>query len=445
MSPHHRRTLVLTVLLTAAACEEPPAPVAPRSLSALESVASVSNGVGPFANFTPIAGSAVCGTPPIPATLAGLDSYQPFVLPSGYSSRVVTTERDPGLFGLGFGVDNFDMLTLNETGPHAGRFLYRTHEVGSNGSLSETDLVTGVTRVVANASHYESIDGLAWTPWGTVLFAEERIVATLKDPAVPNAVGGLIYEYNPTTGITVPRPAVGARSHEGMRFDSQGNLYGGSESTPGNPGQSGAIFKFVPDTKGDLSSGQLYALRVVDTVSQTGPAVWVPLDRDSVKVNSDAAAIRVGASGWARPEDLEIGTSTGNNRGGTNVLYVATTTNDLVLRIELDGDSAFVSNFVQEGVNVTGFSSPDNLALDHQGNLFITEDGGTPDDIWVARTHPGGERVASEVVRFASLSDCAAEPSGLYFDRNSKTLLVNVQHAGGALRADLTVAISRTP
>ncbi len=438
MSRSHRSLPVAALLgtLVVTACTESSIPAAPLQ-------AARTAGFAKFADFTPIPASAVCGVGEIapPSTLDGFASYQPFLLPAGYHSELVTMERDPGLFGLGKGVDNFDMLTLNENGPHAGRFLYRTHEVGSNGSVSETDLETGVTRIVANASHYEALDGIVWTPWKTVLFAEERIVASLKDPAVPNAVGGLVYEYDPATGISTPRPAVGARSHEGMRFDTHGNLYGISESTPGNPGQSGAIFKFVPDTKGDLSSGQLYVLKVDDAVTKTGHAVWVPLDRDAVQINSDAEAIRVGATGWARPEDMDIATSTGNNRGGANVLYVATTTDDIVLRIELEGDEAFVTDFVREGINVSGMNSPDNLALDRQGNLYIMEDGDAG-DIWVALAKGGGELVASEVVRFASLTDCDAEPTGGYFDKDGN-MLINVQHAGGALRNDLTVKIVR--
>ncbi|MGH7679821.1 MAG: alkaline phosphatase PhoX, partial [Gemmatimonadaceae bacterium] len=410
----HRHPSITTAFaagMMLAACAEVPEPVGPATeLVALR--APVANAT--FAHFTPIPGSATCGVLAPPATLDGFASYQPFTLPAGYVSSVVTTERDPGLFGLGKGVDNFDMLTLNETGPQAGRFLYRTHEVGSNGSLSETDLWTGLTRIVANASHFEALDGIVWTPWHTVLFAEERIVATFDDPAVPDAVGGLVYEYDPATGITRPLPAVGARSHEGLRFDVNGNLYGISESTPGNAGQSGALYKFVPDTKGDLSSGQLYALKVLDGTTKTGPAVWVPLDRDAVRINSDAEAIRVGATGWARPEDIEIGTSTGNNVGGQGVMFVATTTDDLILRIELKGDVAFVSDFIREGVNVNGLASPDNLALDPWGNLFIAEDNG-PGDIWFAPAVGGGELVASQVVRFASLTDCAAEPTGIYF------------------------------
>jgi len=330
-----------------------------------------------------------------------------------------------------------DMNTLNETGPQAGRFLYRTHEVSSNGAVTVTDLWTGVTTLVAKQSHYEGLDGIVWTPWGTLLFAEERIVASFPDPAVPNAVGGLVYEWDPVTHVTTPRPAIGARSHEGLRFDPQGNLYGISESTPGVNG-SGAIYKFVPDRRGDLSSGQLYALKVLDA-SRTGAAVWVPLDRQAVQVNSDAAAIAAGATGWGRPEDVEIATSTGNGAGGANVLFVASTSEDLILRVELNGDEAWVSDFVK---NVPGMTDPDNLALDSHGNLYIAEDRAAG-DIWVARRTGGPERVATDVVRFASLADCSAEPTGIYFDRTGKLLYVNVQHAGGALGNDLTIAITK--
>jgi secreted PhoX family phosphatase len=237
--------------------------------------------------------------------------------------------------------------------------------------------------------------------------------------------------------VVTPRPAVGARSHEGLRFDPQGNLYGISESTPGVNG-SGAIYKFVPDRRGDLSSGQLYALKVLDA-SRTGAAVWVALDRQAVQVNSDAAAITAGATGWGRPEDVELVTSTGNGPGGGGVMYVASTSEDLVLRIELNGGQAWVSNYVE---NTAGMEDPDNLALDAHGNLYIAEDRSSG-DIWVARRAGGPERVATDVVRFASLSDCGAEPTGIYFDRSGRTLYVNVQHASGPLANDLTMVITK--
>jgi hypothetical protein len=345
--------------------------------------------------------------------------YEPFVLPEGFRQRIVASQLDDFGPAAGAGGDLPDMNTLNETGRFAGRFLYRTHEVGSNGAVTVTDLRSGVTTLVSQSADYNRLDGIAWTPWGTLIFAEET-------------AGGLVWEFDPRTGVVTPRPAVGARSHEGLRFDARGNLYGISETNPG------PIFKFVPDHRGDLSSGQLYALKVDDVVSLTGHAVWVPLDRDSVKVNSGAAALAAGASGWNRPEDVEMGTSTGNHRRhGNQVLYVAVTGQNLVLKIDLHGDEAFVSNFVHD---VPGFNFPDNLALDAHGNLFITEDGDPPpgNDIWVARAGEGGA-----VERFASLADCSAEPTGIYFDKGSHLLYVNVQHAGGPLSNDLTIAISR--
>ena len=65
------------------------------------------------------------------------------------------------------------MNVTNESGRQAGRYLYRTHEVGTNGSVSVVDLKTGATKVLTQDAGYRRLDGLTWTPWGTVLFAEE--------------------------------------------------------------------------------------------------------------------------------------------------------------------------------------------------------------------------------------------------------------------------------
>jgi hypothetical protein len=213
------------------------------------------------------------------------------------------------------------------------------------------------------------------------------------------------------------------------------------------------LFKFVPDRRGDLSAGQLYALKVVNDLGDgTGEAVWVPLDRAASQINSDAEAVRVGATGYFRPEDIELGTSTGNSRG--HVLYVAVTGNSStvrgrVLAVELRNDgTAFVSNYVKVGENAPdAFLMPDNLTLDHTGRLFIAEDPGSAgasgqgDDIWVATPGPD-RRQAAEVVRFASVTDCSAEPTGIYFDRSNGTLFVNIQHRGGDGR-DKTLAVRR--
>ncbi len=245
------RLLGIVPLLAGAigACSEPPtAPAARLSAQALPAGAS----------FTPLASSTQC--------TSGGDPAAPLTLPAGYSETVIASEPDY--------LDVPDMQTLNETGPFAGRFLYRTHELGGNAGVSVTDLRTGETHVLVRRADWEALDGIVWTPWGTILFAEERTVASRPDPDFPAATAGLMYELDPETAQVTARPAIGSRSHEGMRFDPQGNLYGISETNPG------ALFKFVPDRRGDLSAGQLYALKVVnDPGDGTGQAVWVPLDR----------------------------------------------------------------------------------------------------------------------------------------------------------------------
>ena len=375
------------------------------------------NAKGPF-QFQPLQASAAC--------TAGGNANQPFILPAGYGQTIIASEPQfPDLP---------DMTTLNENGNQAGRYLYRTHEVGSNGAVSVTDLWTGETRILAQQANWGRLDGIAWSPWGTLLIAEER-------------TGGLVYELDGLTGDATARPAIGRKSHEGMRFDPQGNLYSISESNPGY------IFKFVPDVHGDLSSGQSYALKIVNaTGDRTGEAEWVPLDRDQVEANSDVAAAAVGATGYNRPEDVEIATATGNNRGGSNILYLAVTgpvgpNDNRILGIDLresrggnNHRTAFVFDYVKVGLNApSDFEMPDNLALDKNGNLYITEDPATApttgrgDDIWVAvaSSGDGNHGLAASVVRFASLTDCNAEPTGIYFDRSGSTLYVHAQHRGG--------------
>jgi uncharacterized protein len=402
---------------------------------------------GPF-QFSPLPASAAC----VPGGAGSFPAEQPFLLPEGFAQTVIAREGDGGT------IDNWDMHTFNEHGPEAGRFLYHSHEVPTNGMVSVTDLQTGETRVLAQRIYWDRLDGLVWTPWGTLLTGEEMRpgrLPSVADPRVPQALAGLMYELDPVTGEDVPLPALGARAHEGMRIDPQGNVYGISETAPttvinGAPRPGGYVFKFVPDRRGDLTSGQLYALKVTaPNGDRTGEAEWIPLDREAVQIDADAAATSAGATGYSRPEDVEMATSTGNARGGAQILFVAVTDEHRILRIDLrepagsaEHETALVSDYVRRGVNApVDFTNPDNLALDKNGNLYITEDTITPPgmDIWVAVADPTGTLAAARTVRFASLTDCTAEPSGIYFDKSGTTLYVHTLHRTGQ---DLSVMIT---
>jgi hypothetical protein len=416
--------------------------------------------IGGAFGFDPIDGSVAVGSLPANA---------PFKVPAGFSQSVIWDEK--GLFSSGGNfyptqVDVPDMNQTNETGSHRGRFLYRTHEVraaldldgngtpeGPYGCLSVTDLKEGTTKLLVQRADWEALDGLKWTPWGTLLFAEETIDSAFPDPDWPAAESGLLYELaldpsDPSTAASVTvRPAVGAVSHEGIAIDPAGNLYTIDEFA------SGGIFKFVPDRRGDLSSGTLHALKVdgfdfasynpgnpnATADARTGKARWVPLDRDAVKIDARAEMQAANGTPWGRPEDLEI---------VDNVLYAAITSEDMVLAVDLKGPDPFVSIFVKAGRNVpvessgvTGLNNPDNLAVDASGNILVCEDN-SPGDVYFATPDRDGDGLADRVLLFASLATPGAEPTGIYFGKDPQVLFVNVQHASNG--NDMTIAIEKT-
>ena len=99
-------------------------------------------GSGQF-QFAPLPTSAPC-TP-------GGNPAQPFVLPPEYAQNIFASEPQfPDLP---------DMNTQNETGPDAGRYLYRTHETGTNSAVTLTDLETDQTTTLAQRTDWERFDG----------------------------------------------------------------------------------------------------------------------------------------------------------------------------------------------------------------------------------------------------------------------------------------------
>jgi secreted PhoX family phosphatase len=82
----------------------------------------------------------------------------------------------------------------------------------------------------------------------------------------------------------------------------------------------------------------------------------------------------------------------------------------------------------------SALASPDNLAVDHEGNVYIVEDrnGGVDDDIWFAKdlNHDGDLSDDGEGIgRWASNGTTGSEFSGLYFDpQDKRRAWVNIQH-----------------
>ena len=396
-------------------------------------------------NFKPIDSSA---------NAADWNATAPWKLPKGYTQTIVSDETRLNIYDGGRD-DWHDMNTVNETGPMAGRFMYRTHELRypdnqpEGGSLSVVDLHTGETTLLAQDPSYNALDGVRWSPWGTVVFAEET-------------AGGRFFEIELNDDLITAkaihdRPAVGRLAHEGIDFDADGNVYvvdehrGRSVGCDGVVPCGGGVYKFVSETYGDLSAGSLYVLKVTGP-DGTGQGEWVgPIDAENARIAGTAA----GGQSYQRPEDLEV---------INGILYVAVTEGpgDETGKehyegrvISVDLDSMAVRNFVKADVNVaveigkpgedghqSGFDSVDNLAEAPNGDLIMIEDN-KPSDIWFASTKTNEFGSSEDVRLFASLTDPGAEGTGIYFSPlDSNTLYVNIQHSA-ADDGDATWAITR--
>ncbi len=379
----------------------------------------------------------------------------------------------------------WDMLTVNETGPRKGEFLFTVFETGQAG-VQRHEVATGQTDTIWQSPQpggHVAFDASYWTPWGTFITAEESWCTA---PTGCTSNYGRLFELkNPTTapGITGPvtassndgaqmvhRNVIPRVSHEGIQFDKAGNMYFIDELN------GGSLYKYTSAAgKGEIKSGrseyfaagQTFVLRIGDgnTPNATGEATWVPITDASGAALPGAITITDGngvtsvdgrnttdlpafkGTDYQRPEDLQIQTVK-----GAESLYMATTTTNEVYRMDLTSNTMAIfanrstTDLATSAPVGSGLTSPDNLAIDHGGNIYVIEDrpGGVDDDIWFAQdlNHDGDLTDAGEGLgRWASNGTLGSEFTGLYFDpTNKRRAWVNIQHP--ASTNDRTIEIT---
>jgi secreted PhoX family phosphatase len=243
------------------------------------------------------------------------------------------------------------------------------------------------------------------TPWGTVLSCEENYhiyygdFASSKDRkkvfAKPDDdMGwyqhfdrsplhyGWVVEFNPKTGEGKKLTALGRFAHEGATCVQAANgrtvVYMGDDSV------DRCIYKFIADKPGSLDSGTLY-------VASLEKKTWIPLvlsahpklqekfsDQTELLCFAREASEIIGGTALDRPEDIKQDPITKD-------MFIALTNNvpqgrphGSILRISEKSSDPLSLEFSFQtwlaGSPEVGISSPDNLAFDKSGNLWICTD-----------------------------------------------------------------------
>jgi hypothetical protein len=417
-----------------------------------------------FSDFTPLPSSAGPIQVGNPAEATPMTFGNPVIQQRSVADRDTQLADDKPNSG------SWDMITVNETGPHKGRYLFTVFETGQSG-MQRLDLETGVTDTIWNSpapGRHVSFDACYWTPWGTLITAEESWVTASGGSTSP--FGRLFELQNPidAPGMTNPVNNLGAvflhqnviprTSHEGIQWDKDGNMYFIDELNGGNVYKytSAAEYAHVKSGKTDyFAAGQTFVLRVGNgTVpNATGPYIWIPITDangvalpgaltmtdtngvTSVDARNTTTQAPFKGTDYPRPEDMQNQTVKGRE-----YLYMTTTTTNQVYRLDLTNNVIAVFadqttiNLATSVAVGSALANVDNLAIDHDGNIYIIEDfnGGQGDDIWVAKdlnydgdlTDPG-----EGIGRWASNGTQGSEFTGLYFDPTDKRRAwVNIQH-----------------
>ncbi|MDZ4729251.1 MAG: DUF839 domain-containing protein [Xanthomonadales bacterium] len=424
--------------------------------------------------FVPLTGSAVVTVPNSAEELTS-----PWIAPAGVVQTLLTSldevEADAQqsvvrVPGLGSNASMFDMIAFDDK----GKYLFIPHETLVGAGVSRYDikkdkmetLFAGNLQGIYDdwSSDWGAFDPATFTPAGTLLLGEEW-----------SGTGRVMEVVNPLDKVKKIKvrelDTVANTSHEGLRFSDDGKtLYFVDEWN------SGSIYKLEFNKKNKYNKpGTTYLLVVDDYLgdasedynagsnigsTRTGYATWVPMttssgqpltmtspfmngptdfpDTNPATRGGRGAADELGGTPYGRPEDMEVGKLQNHNE----VIYFAATSERTIYAIEeLGEDKAMVRIFASDASTPknAGFAptsaqmnSPDNLAQDVHGNIYIIEDAPNSSsvggDVWFARD-VNGDGVAESIDHFLSLRVGGSEATGMIFNpKESHEFVMAVQH-----------------
>jgi len=289
----------------------------------------------------------------------------------------------------------------------------------------------------------------------------------------------------------VKRQAVGSLSFESFAIKPDGTMIYGDELAPTAGNAGGAIYKFVPAipfagngpiavaAQSPLASGTVYGLRVAAQGSsnwgqgaETGNGAWVAVNLAGANVvdgNGNIilrnAQLLQKFTGYYRPEDMDIDpiaaergvfracwANTGRmSHTGSSIVENSGVKAEIMCLVEAPPSTAAPNPVTGTIPTVDRFFAGseergmfDNVAFQpHTGNLVVLEDNSVTsvkslnptvtelrgNDLWICLPDGSDDDVQTDgCVRFGSIRDTSAEPSGFIFLGSGESAFVNIQH-----------------
>jgi secreted PhoX family phosphatase len=287
------------------------------------------------------------------------------------------------------------------------------------------------------------------TPWGTVVTAEESVTSNDVNNDGYKDYGWLV-EIDPATAQVISKNTDGSKgklwqmgimNHENVVVNNAGTT-----AYFGEDGGTHMVYKYVMDTPNNLSSGNLYVLKLDQGLSTAGDpvgttATWiqVPNKTKADQNNTASLALSLGGTKFNGVEDVDISPLDGK-------IYFTAKGLDRVYRLQDNGTTASqVETFVGGGSSVYSFNTAqgmkseawgdgnDNLTFDELGNLWVLQDGGK-NYIWVIA--PDHTQANPKVKLFASMP-AGSEPTGLTFTPDHKFGFFSIQHPDSTISTDV--------
>jgi secreted PhoX family phosphatase len=387
------------------------------------------------------------------------------IIPAQHKYQLILKEGDNYTEGGGFvgGLNDFTGYVAKKAGgvpSSTDGYLSVNHETNPGGvtiaeiNYNATTKLWGLTKSRAvdfsGTSLVQTIRNCSGgvTPWGTIVTAEESVTGNDINGDGYRDYGWLI-EIDPATAEVSSKNTNGTKgklwqmgimNHENVVINDAGKI-----AYYGEDGGTHMVYKYVMYTPNDLSSGDLYVLKLDqglingDPVGTTATWIQVPNKTQADQNNTTSLAESLGGTKFNGIEDAEISPLDGKvyfAAKGLNKVYRLKDNGTTASEVEVfvGGLSTVYSFTTAEGVkSETWGDGNDNLTFDELGNLWVLQDGGK-NYIWVVA--PDHTQANPNVKLFASMPS-GSEPTGLTFTPDHKFGFFSIQHPDSSISTDI--------